>query len=254
MLHDNEPGGDLNVGEYVVRVQSVPPRLIYRAREVGRIPKSVTLHTEEVCLVTSRGDAEQIRAERNRVRQEAEESAAGRRLLSLVSDSNLDSEGYAQALYYKKTCPYEDFIHLDKWNRDLISNPHFIQRMTGIYQNLLTKDVAVSKSSYMRRIKGHVDGAHGAYLTGWLPRDAALAELTLITQMYVDVLDPELTEWRRQLGCYNMHGRCYTYRFSSMTMSKPRDECLRNSDPAGLRLQGRMVGWEGAPAVRELCG
>ncbi len=52
-LSDDGPGGLLNVGAYRLKVQSLPPRLLYRAREVGRIPKTATMHMEEVCLVAS---------------------------------------------------------------------------------------------------------------------------------------------------------------------------------------------------------
>ena len=56
LLTDTDSGGLLNVGGYVLKVQSLPPQLLYRATEVGRIPLSATMHVEEVCLVSSAAD------------------------------------------------------------------------------------------------------------------------------------------------------------------------------------------------------
>lgn len=52
-MADTLSSGKLQVGDYVLGVQSLPPVMTFRSRQIGTVPKRTSLHQEEVCLVQS---------------------------------------------------------------------------------------------------------------------------------------------------------------------------------------------------------
>ncbi|MDR3412080.1 MAG: hypothetical protein P4L87_14250, partial [Formivibrio sp.] len=100
VLSDTKSGGILQVGEYQLDVQSMPPVRNYRTRELGRIPRKTQLHVEEVCLVQSKAMVDQLAAASNT----PSTATIGRRLLQLDTQSYEQSTTDAKLLYYRQWC------------------------------------------------------------------------------------------------------------------------------------------------------
>ncbi len=156
-LSDKQPGGLLNVGAYVLKVKSLPPRLSYRAREVGRIPKTATMHVEEACLVADKFQADtDASVTSNSVMQAAVKAAvakaSGRRLLS----EQLDAVSYEGVQFYIKNCG--DMVWMQqKMNADSKFDL-FYEDLRARYLKLNTTDIPpmtdLSATQYVRLVTG----------------------------------------------------------------------------------------------------
>jgi hypothetical protein len=101
-LSDALPGGVIQVGGHTLQIQALPPKLRYKTREVARIPKSVSLHTEEVYLAM--GDGQPGVAATDRTLQ----GRTARRLLQTTVPLNDDPS----TIHFATSMEYDEYHYI----------------------------------------------------------------------------------------------------------------------------------------------
>lgn len=241
-LSDGVPGGLIQVGEHTLQVQSLPPTLRYRSREVARIPKSVSLHTEEVYLAMGDGNPGVVRTER-------EVASASRRLLqdadpnAAVLDSMPTQEEYDQYQFITgdQTCrtnPLHDFeqasVYWFNGFYEVTTGLRAITHLRTIELQLRSDPrPAVSDSVYMRKIEvetsygdatRHVASfqkyAKNVLNAVWLTRGLTVVEIEMLRMVECSTFPGScFTRGWEVLGMWPYLSRnhvCYAFRESAM--------------------------------------
>lgn len=213
VLSDAESGGLLQVGDHTLQIQSLPPKLRYRSREVARIPKSVTLHTEEVYLST--GDGQLDISQTERVSQPA------RRLLSLVSENSgldvrmADQVEYDQYQYITRRCPdinlFDDiYVVAAFYSGTSYAAQEYV---TARFRELAADpSTLISQSAYMRKVYSYrlqpppSQGNLHVPMLEW----ADFARFTLNALWVKRSLLPHEDTILRATECLRFPGHCFT--------------------------------------------
>lgn len=234
-LSDALPGGLIQVGEYTLQIQSLPPALRYRSREVARIPKSVSLHIEEVDLAMGDGQPGAVATSRTGT------SASARRLLQVITqdliyDPNMKDIPTTQVEYDQyqfitapTTCYMESYQNWQNIAAGFIDGSNTIKDVGNGYvlsalEYLVSRvgevmgdsHIAISNSWYIVALKDMLIPLSGGqpfnigYAAHTSDNFAAMAKLVLNALWLQRDLTPDENGLLSAFECSTFPGFCYS--------------------------------------------
>lgn len=248
-MADTLSSGRLQVGDYVLSIQSLPPVLTYRSRQIGTVPKTTTMHQEEVCLLQStlaRAVADDLLNAQSFNVSTIADVHSSRRLLwhqrttlpSAVNDDSVTTKGRL----YTEWCGLQQWSYVkERWQQFLrvcTLDCGFIFGGSGcsddVWENMH------SRESPCKNTVGWWSRAFTQLKSGSLS-DKARAYLAEVTSVYGESphnvvltmrawIERDRTVMSDEFGamktafCYDMPGRCFTSGYQDQTTDENHDK------------------------------